>query len=188
MSPASQFCISQLRPPDPRPVFVLALFLWPRQWSVATAELLVLTQLKCITQTVVPASYLAPGAVCSRVTSEANADLCVHFLSRTHMQGLSVWHCENEPLENIKFPVFTASLRPAVHHKMKGMINAWPKMCSYIERHTWHLKRCWRFLINRVIRLFLSELSSVSWLCMSFLGPVCCSYIAVNNWPTANVS
>lgn len=58
-------------------------------------ELLVLTQLRCITQTVVAASYLAPGSVLQSgvfffvITSEADADMCRHFLSHTYTNGLS---------------------------------------------------------------------------------------------------
>lgn len=72
----------------PCPVFVLALFLWPLQWSVATAELLVSTQLRCITRPGVPASYLPPGVVfvCVHLRSESSF---MHALSLgPHTQGL----------------------------------------------------------------------------------------------------
>lgn len=46
--------------------FVVVLFLRPRQWSITPAELMVLTQLRCIKQSVVPAFYLAPGCFYNR--------------------------------------------------------------------------------------------------------------------------
>lgn len=74
----------------PCPVFVLALFLWPLQWSVATAELLVSTQLRCITRPGVPASYLAPGVVFVCVHLRRKSSF-MHALSLgPHTQGLGL--------------------------------------------------------------------------------------------------
>lgn len=50
----------------PSVVFCLVLFLRTRQWSVAAADVIVLTQLRCIKQSVVPAFYLAPGCFYGR--------------------------------------------------------------------------------------------------------------------------
>lgn len=80
----------------PRPVFVLALFLWPLQWSVATAELLVLTQLRCITDSY---SCLLPGSrLCLQsgvvlfFFSEADARITSHTYIGFEPKCTKTWH------------------------------------------------------------------------------------------------
>lgn len=84
---------------SPRSVFVLALFLRPLQWSVAAAELLVLTQLRCIIDCcccLLPGSRLCLHSGVLVFASEADAELCMQFPSHTNTIFEPIFHSDDD--------------------------------------------------------------------------------------------